>query len=474
MPPRRISRKQRLEARDDVVFIDRVLKVLVQGHRDGRDDKMALREIGRLSNVGAGVFPALYAGTRPANIRHMRKLATFFGVPIARFLVEEPDVDPRLCRGIPWRLRHDEMTVRATAAQLAALLAVRGEEPRAIHERVVGLYRARGLEPENGSEDWIRELVRSAMSLGLLYVYPEYDLDGILDAELSKALFEAFAREIPGCPIRDVTVVRNLTRGFHLDPVAPYLVARAAHDVIARFLARHPDAFMIGTAGGLHAALVASLIGAASSPFPGNGGVARRYTVVPLTCEPFVRHLYQLADASVGKWRDSGCALLGENRVDALTIRATGWRLGPGVLQLTPDAIMFVRDCYPRLHVAVYGCGDRSENGWIHAALLDNGIVLDGEAESDLCLNFIDSEGRPLTMRGGGERRDWLGIGLAELRHLARDAHKLALLLATGPHKGPAIRAVALARGANTLVLDQAAAEAALRELDARAGAARA
>lgn len=66
---------------------------------------------------------------------------------------------------------------------------------------------------------------------------------------------------------------------------------------------------------------------------------------------------------------------------------------------------------------------------------------------TDLCLNPIDQDRKPIpfmaSSRDGAEHREWLGVNLQDLRAIAADERKLALMPTSGVHRGVAIVAAA-------------------------------
>ena len=79
---------------------------------------------------------------------------------------------------------------------------------------------------------------------------------------------------------------------------------------------------------------------------------------------------------------------------------------------------------------------------------------------TDICLNLLREDGSTIPLPHG---RQFVGIGLSDIRRLVRRRDRLALLLTSGRAKGRPIVVASRAGCAGTIVCDQAAANAALK-----------
>ena len=220
-------------------------------------------------------------------------------------------------------------------------------------------------------------------------------------------------------PAPEVRVVRNMAHSdFRCDPTAPFFVGFEAHALVADFLTRNPTAYTLGIAGGLHVATFARCIGARTSPFPDLPGSDKRFTLVPLTLEPFFEHRFELADALVGALGAKAGYLLGSARLEAPTLKPFGY-LVDSVMEPQPiDAAAGLRRHYSQLDVGIFGCGDKEDDGWIQHTLKDLGIDLETMPATDVCLNMLSETGEPARQRSKTCRAP-LVLARARLRLLA-------------------------------------------------------
>jgi transcriptional regulator with XRE-family HTH domain len=488
--------------------VSAILARLQQERRSEPTDGETADAIG----IHRGRFSQLKAkragGAEPAapTLAELEKLCVYFDVPVTTFL----EGHERLLRsersGIAWLLRagfpglreaeirdvavqvlrgHDRLAIARDLATERAARAARLPSPRiktAVRKRGPkpkrSRSRAEGAEARSGvagalapSEVAVEQarlaapsMVRAAFTLGLVALAPAIEPEKLERIDLARRLTDAFAAATDGAQV-EVHVVRNVAHGsFHHDPIAPFVIARVAHRVLGRFLAEHPHAYTIGIAGGFHVGALVRSITLDSSPFPDQPQSDRGFTLVPLTLEPFHDHRLEHADALVGEFFSRANAILGSGRISAPSFVPFGYLEDRAVAGLETDSVVTVRDHYNRLAVAIFGCGDRGDEGWLANASLRLG-VLSENAETDVCLNMLSEEAKPLPLPGGNGRREYLGVGLDVIRSLARQGDRLALLLGSGANKGKPISLVVRAGCANVVICDEAAGRAALAAL---------
>jgi DNA-binding transcriptional regulator LsrR (DeoR family) len=143
-------------------------------------------------------------------------------------------------------------------------------------------------------------------------------------------------------------------------------------------------------------------------------------------------------------------------------VSVDGYGSASGV-ELGQEAITLVQSRYQRLDVAVFGCGDAGDAGWISHAALHLGLRLDRPPVTDVCLNMLDTNAEPIPLVIRGAESEYLGVALRHIRQVARN--RLALLLTSGVSKGLPLTLVVRAGCANAVVCDEAAARAALEVL---------
>jgi DNA-binding transcriptional regulator LsrR (DeoR family) len=291
------------------------------------------------------------------------------------------------------------------------------------------------------------------------------DRSEILDLSLGEDLAQAIAAQTQLSHPITVRVVRNFGHpDFESDPIAPVFVAYVAHRLVAQVLEQNLYARTIGIAGGNHVATFVRLIGFQSSPFPAGGD--RPFKLLPLTLEPLHDHRLELADALVGEARGRAAPLLGDERIEALSFKPTGYVVEDKVVRtLDPESVLLMRENYHNMDVAIYGCGDGSDRNWLKSMGLILGLEPMPEVKTDVCLHMLSETGAPITLTEGSRRRDFPGVSLEQIRAVAARRGKLALLLVSGASKGLPIAIVARAGYCNAIVCDQAAARAALQAL---------
>ena len=395
------------------------------------------------------------------------QLAKFYRVPVT-----EIAGDAQLAfyerEGIQLRLCGDARLASQRELYEAALGMVLGDSRKEISDRihaVRGNPRGALAVPE---EDVIR-MAHAGLAFGLVQLVGTQSREELRDQELETELRAALSRCYPHHrDIGPVQVVRNLTDpDFRQDPIAPFLIAYVAHALIEKFLHDNKGAFTLGLGGGLHVDTFVRTVDATSSPFPELPGSDRRFTIVPLTLEPFTEHKFRLADALVGELDSRAGSLIGPHRVESLTFTPFGFLAQRQVKPLEPNSIQNVRSHYQKLDIAIFGCGNREDDGWIQNVLQDLGVDSELVPETDVCMNMISDKAEAIALppSDDGGRREFLGVNFREIRGIAAAPNKLGLLLTSGKGKGRALSLVAQAGYANAIVCDQAAARAALDAL---------
>jgi transcriptional regulator with XRE-family HTH domain len=420
----------------------------------------------------AGIPKATYAGfkrkeahsrTTPT-VFHLVRLAKFFRVPVERFFQELPEASFER-GGIRWQLVGGAAGRRERALRSAATGVLLGESPEEVLRRLPADFRIAGREPRR---DDVGGMAWGGLELGMVELLLSNSREELQDLELAAELHEALVSDgSPDCAPK-VRVVRNVAHeDYEHDPVAPFLIAYVAHAVVADFLSGPQVAYRLGIAGGAHLKTFVSTIGATSSPFPDVPTSDRRFTLVPLTLEPFYDHGYYLADAVVGEFRARAACLLSQPRVEAPSFKPFGHLEDRQVQPLKTDSVQRVRQHYPTLDAAIYGCGARDDHGWIHATLQELDLEPQPTPKTDVCLNMLSEKAEAVLLPSDGAQREFLGINLRDIRNIAGSGSKLALLLTSGRGKGLPLVLVARAHCANAIVCDQAAARAALEVLKA-------
>ena len=203
------------------------------------------------------------------------------------------------------------------------------------------------------------------------------------------------------------------------------------------------------------------MAGAESSPFPDDSG-DKAITFLPLTLEPFNNHELPMAEIAVGEMVRKSKALLGSRRVNGFSLLSRGSVSKGKVKLFGAEAIGRVRDEYRELGIAIFGCGDLERDGWLEKALRSVEGAENLYPATDLCLNLFDERGERIPLPGD---REFVTIGVSDIKRLVQRPDRLALLLTSGAAKGKPIVVAARAGCLDTLICDEAAAEAALKEL---------
>jgi transcriptional regulator with XRE-family HTH domain len=457
----------------------RIRKPLIrlEKQRRGRKKLPLDKEIAQ----AAGIAPSTYSGFKAekndkrmsATLAQIVALARYFRVPVETFFEESPGLFLHELHGVRWKLRGEVSGTREQALRLAAIGVLFGEPIEEIAEWIRRLRESAGFTAAPLDDRELRWMTRGALGLGLVEFVLSESQDEIRDDDLASELCAAL-QATPDAQERqlrtpEVAVVRNLaSETLTLDPIAPFLIARVAHRMVADFLRQHPAAFTLGIAGGFHVGTFVRTIGAVSSPFPDTPGSDKRFTIVPLTLEPMFEHRFILADALAGEMVGRVAQLLGPGRVDAPSFKPFGYLVDREIRPLVTDSVIRVRQHYGDLSVAVFGCGDKSEDGWISYMLSSLGLTPEPPhtPETDICLNMLsgNAEHTPLPDDGNAKRR-FLGVGMQELHRLTASPDKLALLLASGEKKGLPLSIALRAGCASAVVCDQLTARAAIEAL---------
>jgi hypothetical protein len=462
MPMRRLGRppKEEWSIRESLIQLEKELR---ERDKDWPDVKIA---------DDASIPRTTYSGFKKQDLRsrttltvsHLVRLAKFFRVPVERFLADVPEASFER-DGIRWRLVGGAAGRREKALRSAATGVLLGETPDKVLEHLPKDVRVAGRAPDT---DDVRRMARGGLELGMVELLLTDSRDELQDPELAARLHDELVSACSPQCAPDVWVVRNVAHeDFEHDPVVPFFIAYTAHDVVADFLDRRREAYSLGIAGGIHLKTFVGSIGATSSPFPDIPGSDRRFTLIPLTLEPFYDHGFYLADALVGEFRARAACLLGQRRLEAPSFKPFGYLVGRQVQALETHAVQSVREHYATLDVAIYGCGDKDDDGWIHATLQKLSLEPQLIPETDICLNMLSGKGEAVPLPSEAGQREFLGVSLRDIRNIAGARSKLALLLTSGRRKGLPLVLVARAHCTNAIICDQAAARAALKVLRA-------
>ncbi len=448
---------------EGAVKIDGVLKDLAEA---GLTDKEIAQRIG----VHESTYTRLKKGQLGATLRVLFKIACFYRVGFEYLLRERQDLIVERNGPIGWRISHELVRPDQHRQRAVAIGVLRGETRAEIAEELARSRRADGTEPTDSevarAHREVGWLTRGAISLGFVdLILPEIASE-CGDEDLARELEDALASVAPAGHRIDATVVPNVAGpDFERDPIAPYVVARVAHERVRGFLARYPYTMNIGIAGGMHLGAFVQTIGPRSSPLLDPTQTDRPFTIVPLTMEPFYDPLQDLADGLVTELARRGAAMLGHRRIEALSFKPFGFLEDRVVGKLEKTSIELVRERYNRLDVAVFGCGSGPGDGWLDEMHRRLGLNGEGRARTDVCLNLLDADGKPILMASGGRRREPLGVDLARIQYLAAREDRLALLLASGAAKGESLGILARAGAMNAVVCDAAAARACINAL---------
>lgn len=373
--------------------------------------------------------------------------------------------------GIAWRLSGSPSGTEARVRRIAAARFLEGQDLETISEAVEVVYAVRGVQPPPLDEASVRDMVQGGLDMGLarFEVPVGARQDALENPELARELSTALAKDPKAPSLGElerrprVRVVKNVAdKSFTVDPVAPQLIARVAHEIVAQHMSKYRHVFSIGLAGGTHCSTFVRSTGAESSPFPDDSG-DKKFTFVPLTLEPFSSHALPMADAVVGQMVSRTRSLLGLHRVDGLTLQSFGYVQDERVERLDDHGITRVRDQYRELDVAIFGCGDLERDGWLERVMRRVNIESDIVPATDVCLNLLDELGRPIALP---KHREFVGISLRDICRLVRSPERLAVLVTSGQTKGRPIVVASRAGCTDTIVCDEAAAAAALEVLD--------
>jgi len=385
-------------------------------------------------------------------------------------LEELPDRDTHLFpserNSVAWRLSGVPQGTRPRACRIALGRLLEGQSQDEIREAIEAVYAAHDQRPLHLDESAVRDMIQGGLNMGLARFEPPPDAaEAVLEerdlaSELAASLeHDPHALPLNGSKRRPVVrVVKNLAHAsFALDPVAPHLVARIAHEIVAEHLRIHRTVYSIGLAGGMHCLTFVHTAGAESSPFPDDSG-DKQITFVPLTLEPFSNQQLPIANSVVGQMVEQSRGLLGSRRVEGLTLQASRKVAGD---QVSDGDDELMQRSYRQLHVAIFGCGDLESDGWLELAM--RGVKTEGDVlpATDVCLNLLAEDGSSIPLQDG----QFVGIGLADIRRLVQRDDRLALLLTSGRAKGRPIVVASRAGCVDTIVCDRAAAEAALEVL---------
>jgi hypothetical protein len=407
----------------------------------------------RAIGIPKTTFSDLKNDRRAPTPRHVRLLCRYFDEPLATFLREDDELLTHGTGVLRWQVRTGLEAPGLRIARAVAEAVFRGEPPEAIATILAGpdadpaaLGRAVRRVPQEVRSSMLLELVT------LVLPDPREAQDEALAAELGEALSRVAGRPVSAAVVRDLA-----HPGFRRDPIAPYLIARVAHGVVAGCLEDHPATATIGIAGGMHVGAFVRSIGPTAPLFLDRPD--RHLVLVPLTLEPFHDHRFELADALVGQLHARAASLLGEDRVQAPSFTPFGYFKDGTICPLDTSSIVQVRDQYLNLDVAVFGCGDDGDEGWIKRIQRTLVFRFEPPPVTDVCMHFIAATSGLLPYPSG---REPLGVPIEEIRRLASQRSRLALLLASGESKGRPIALVARAGCTNAVVCDAAAARAAL------------
>jgi hypothetical protein len=427
------------------------------------------QEIAKKARIPLPTYRA-YKAPRPENraspsVRHAARLARYHDVPFDTLLIDEqPELFFEENASVRFKLQADARGETDEALRMAALGVLRGKPASEIANDIRRLPRFAGAALDAAELGW---RTSGGLATGLVELAGPEHGSQLEDPELARRLAEALPPVSPDGRRAEVRVVRNLAHAgdFPVDPAAPFLIARVAHQVVFDFLTAQRQAYTVGIAGGAQVSAFVDSVGPTSSPFPDPAGSDRRFTLVPLTLEPFHEHGFGLADSLVGGLAHRVGSLLGPRRVTAPAFRPFGFLVNGILGSLQTDPLALVRRHYPELDAAIFGCGAQGESGWIERTLQDLGLELEPEPATDVCLNMLARDGTPVPLPSELGRCEFLGVRLLDVRRLVRNRNKLALLLTSGPRKGLPLTVVARAGCASSIVCDQAAARSALEVL---------
>lgn len=447
------------------VPVDNVLKDLAAS-----EGLTSYTDAANFIGLAKGHYHKLVNG-RGATMPTLFKIARAYNVGVDYLLRDLPELVLEHNGKIAWRLSHELSRMDQILQRFVAVEVLRGSSRADIAARLAN--RRRLLLGSVATEDdvalakrQVSSLARGAITLGYVDLVLPEPATGCRIEGLSEDLGAALSAVSPdGQGVRAIVVPNVAGQDFERDPVAPFLVARVAHEIVREFLERYPYTSNVGLAGGMHVQAFVQTIGPRCSPLPDPSKTDRPFTVMPLTMEPFYDHLLGIADGLVSEFARRGAAMLGPRRIEAMSFKPFGFTDNRRAPKLESTAVDLVRERYHRLDVAVFGCGSGPGDGWIDEMLHRLGLDAKERVRTDVCLNLLDEEGRPIPLELDGRRREPLGVDLARIQALARGEDRLALLLSTGQAKGVPMVVLSKAGAIDHVVCDEAAARAGLREL---------
>lgn len=446
------------------VRIDKVLKELAASAGLTTDTEAA-----HFIGLAKGHYHRLVNG-QGATMPTLFKIARAYNVGMDYLLRDLPELVIERNGKIGWRLSHELSRMDQILQRFVAVEVLRGssraEIARQLANRRCNLGSAATDDDVALAKHQVGYLARGAITLGYVdLVLPEPATACRLQG-LSEDLEAALTAVSPkGQRVRAIVVPNVAGQDFERDPIAPFLVARVAHEIVRKFLERYPYTSNVGLAGGMHVQAFVQTIGPRCSPLPDPSKTDRQFTVMPLTMEPFYDHLLGIADGLVSEFARRCAAMLGRRRIEAMSFKPFGFTDNRRAPKLESTAVDLVRERYHRLDVAVFGCGSGPGDGWIDEMLHRLGLDAKERVRTDVCLNLLDEEGELIPLELDGRRREPLGVDLARIQDLASREDRLALLLSTGQVKGVSMAILAKAGAINSTVCDEAAARACLHAL---------
>jgi DNA-binding transcriptional regulator LsrR (DeoR family) len=163
-----------------------------------------------------------------------------------------------------------------------------------------------------------------------------------------------------------------------------------------------------------------------------------------------------LATDLVAEMQYRAGSFLNPQLIDAPTQRTRYQKPGEVVSNLPPAG---------STSLAVFGCGDREDQGWLRHLLEFLKLDHDHAPVTDVGLNLLSADGEEVPIPDVDGQAVQYGVDMTEIRGLAQGRGKLAMLVTSGPSKGIPIVAIVRAGAANSILCDQKAARAVLAEL---------
>jgi len=434
---------------------------------DIRQGEPNRRDAAAAADISESSLSRVVSGKGAISLDLLAQVARSFFSPLEEFFdrTNHPGVATR--KRISWTAALRTASSRERAMRAAGMGVLSGEPWEATYERVATLRRGAAMPVPARSEANLHGLARAAFHMGLVDILQGSGFE-LEDVELSDRLKERLAHLAPnGGPA--VHVVKNLCHPeYRNDPAAPFLAALRAHAVLLDFFMRNPDVRNIGLSGGAHLETFVRCTGPTSSPIPDRLGGSSVVGIVPLTSEPRNDHQYSTAEALVGSFSARVADLLGGRRhVSAPSFKAFGRMENRQVGPLQSEGVIRVRQCFRDLEVAVFGCGDDQEEGWVRQLNDELDLRLEVKPVTEIALRLLDRNGDEVPLvDSDGTVHELLGVSLRDIRRIADREEHLTMLLTSGKAKG--VPMVATVRGgyANVVICDQRAALAALDELD--------